>query len=212
MFSHINEAWNYDPVKEITNKLSRGSFRTNTDQSEVFNFKNQSKINSNDILSLSDENSLNLLSEDTSYLNTIDSDFCSYAPVNFDKYPYKKKQNKNRYSRKYDSDTNPSLSDSIDTSRCNYSIKHLKKCDRCYDKLKNLINNKVNKKFDEIILDTKMKQLQNPSSMSQLPILQQPIAIPQSNHSDSWKETLIIVIGAIIAMFIIFLIVKAIHK
>ncbi|XWV25153.1 hypothetical protein QJ856_gp0619 [Tupanvirus deep ocean] len=229
MFSNITEAWNYDPVKEMTDKLSKGAFRTNTDQSEIFNFKsqsnniNQTKINNakpKDIISLSDGNSLSLLSENTTGINTLDSDFGSFAPVNFDKYSNnKKKQNKNKHSKRYDSissDSDLSSTDSLEESRCDYSVKHLKKCDRCYDRLKKLVNSKVNRKFDEIILDTKMKQLQN-VTVPQFPILQQPQAqsyaqnIPTPN-SDSWKETLIIVIGAIIAIFIIFLIVKAMHK
>ncbi|XWV26415.1 hypothetical protein QJ857_gp0654 [Tupanvirus soda lake] len=228
MFSNITEAWNFDPVKEMTDKLSKGAFRANTDQSEIFNFKsqsnniNQTKVNNaktNDIISLSDGNSLSLLSENTTGINTLDSDFGSFAPVNFDKYSNKKKQNKNKYSKRYDSissDSDLSSTDSLEESRCNYSVKHLKKCDRCYDRLKKLVNTKVNRKFDEIILDTKMKQLQNVTA-PQFPILQQPQSQPYiqntpNSNSDSWKETLIIVIGAIIAIFIIFLIVKAMHK
>ena len=36
MFSNITEAWNYDPVKEITNKLSKNKFQTDTEQSKIF--------------------------------------------------------------------------------------------------------------------------------------------------------------------------------
>lgn len=230
MFSHIEEAWNKDPVKQITGKLSKGAFLTNTNYSEIFNFKDHNNSNkhvdktpnSKDILSISDANSLSLLSENTNASNIINSDFSSFAPVNFDKYLNKKKVEKkhgiknNRidYSD-YDSDIDI-ISDYLHESRCNYSIKHLRKCDRCYNKLKKLINTKVNNKFDELMLDNKMKQLQNmaniQSNMNQT--LSQTIPNPQNNNhnNDSWKEVLIIVIGAIIAIFIIFLIVKAIYK
>ena len=239
MFSNITEAWSHDPVKEITNKLSRGAFQTNTDQSEIFNFKNQNntinqnkvKIKKQDILSLSEDNSLSLLSENTTGINTIDSDFGSFAPVNFDKYDKysgkKKYQNKNKHNKNYtdnhasrnnfsiNTDTDLS-SDPVQYSRCNYSVKHLKNCDRCYDKLKKLVNTKVNEKFDEMILDTKMKQLQNATIPQTQLVHQQPhVVLPQNiqnTSNNSWKETLIIVIGAIIAIFIIFLIVKALHK
>jgi hypothetical protein len=261
-FSNITDAWNHDPVKEMTDKLSKGAFRTNTDQSEIFNLKNQSnninqnrvnqnkvnqnKVNQNkvtnivpkskDFLSLSDGNSLSLLSENTLGTNTIESDFGSFAPVNFDKYTTKKKyQSKKKHNKYYDnanddSDLSSDLSsDFAQNSRCNYSVKHLKKCDRCYDKLKKLVNTKVNQKFDEMILDTKMKQLQNasippthiihPQMQPQIqPLMQQqiqPQMQPANLHpqkSDSWKELLIIVVGAIIAIFIVFLIVKALNK
>lgn len=236
MFSNITEAWSHDPVKEMTEKLSKGTFQTNIPHSEIFNFKNQSNLDNQNKtsslvkpneLSLSEGNSLSVVSENTpisslSLLNTNESDFGSYAPVNFDKYSTKKKYHikKNKYDDSDESESDLS-SESLQNSRCSYSVKHLKKCDRCYNKLKKIVNTKVNKKFDEIILETKMKQLQN-ATLPQTQIIQpfQPLQnhLPQqpqnitTNGSESWKETLIIVIGAIIAIFIIFLIVKALNK
>jgi hypothetical protein len=232
MFSNITEAWSHDPVKEMTNKLSGGAFQTNTNQSEIFNFKNQSNnvnqkrvnmINSKDNLSLSDASGLSLLSENTIASNTINSDFKSFAPVNFDKYKGNKMSNKKYNSKNIkfnisDGSDSEIFSEPLQESRCNYSIRHLKKCDKCYDKLKKLVNTKVNNKFDEIILENKMKQLQNITSMQPNIIQPQqqsqvPISHSQNNtRNDSWKETLIIVVGAIIAIFIIFLIVRALHK
>lgn len=219
MFSNINEAWGHDPVKEITDKLSKDSFKTNTDHSEIFNFKNQNnytnqqRVNnvtnkSKDSLSLSDINSLSLLSENTVASNN--TDYGSFAPVNFGKYS-KKKPPKINYHRFNDSDfsDSESSSDSIRDTKCDYSVKHLKKCDKCYNGLKKLINSKVNKKFDEMILENKMKQIQN--ATIPVPVTPQVPYVPNNSGSDSWKETLIIVIGAIIAMFIIFLIVKSLR-
>lgn len=209
MFSNISEAWNNDPVKEMSNRLSKGSFTTNTDRNKIFDFrKKEEKKRSN--YQLSDPNSLSLFSngnhsgsdsefdissdlsiDQHSLLNQKENSLYSipYAPVNFTRSKTNHRQN--------DTDT-------IVDSRCNYSIKHLEKCDRCYDKLKKLINTRVNRKFDELMLDSKLKQLQNIPLSTQM--------FQPNNHSDSWKETLIIVIGAIIAIFIIFLIVKALNK
>ena len=238
MFSNINEAWGRDPVKEMTEKLSKGAFQSQTSHSNIFNFKNQNNLINNDktalkdVVSLSD-NSINLLSENTtnsdysapSIYSSRDmikglsdaSEYSSYAPVNFGKYS-KNKKNKLKNSKHpsvtsidfSDTDTSDSnFLDSVEDSRCTYSIKHLKKCDRCYYKLKRMVDSKVNKKIDAILLDTKMKQLQNTTSST----IQPSVPYNQTNGiSDSWKEVLIIIIGAIIAIFIIFLIVKSLNK
>ena len=237
MFSNITEAWSYDPVKEITDKLSKGAFRTNAEQNEIFKFKNlkdsnkndsknDSKNNSKDISNLSDIDSLSLLSENTLASNTImNSDYGSFAPINFNKYQKKSHHGKNKIITD-DSDSNSDsnlnfFSESEHESRCNYSVKHLKKCDKCYFKLKKLVNSQVHKKVDEIILENKMKQLQEtmtlPKTQNSFPSGQtmttQLIPYTQNNStSESWKETLIIVIGAIIAIFIIFLVAKSINK
>jgi len=218
MFSNITEAWGNDPVKEMTNKLSNGVFKTDTEQSEIFNFnkrKNTNQKKSISSLSLSDANSLNLLSDNnTLSLNNISSDFSPYARVNFNKNRNKSKHKKKIYQNVNYSESDE-FSDSMRHSKCDYSIKHLKNCDNCYNKLKHLVNSKVNKKFDEIILENKMKQLQN---ISVLPagqaVVQQPTPYVQNSgsNSDSWKEVLIIMVGAVIAIFIIFLIVKSLHK
>ena len=198
MFSNITEAWNNDPVKEMTNKLIN---------SDVFNFKEQgNKANQlrcpgmtkcedtdnsrtdnsrMDSLSLSD-NSISLLSE-----NSLNSDYSSFAPVDF------------TYNRKaFSSDA------SEGNPQCSYSIRHLKKCGRCYHRLKKLIDRKIKKKFDDIMLDEKMRQIQ---SANHVPVpAYQPLG--SFGLSDAWKETLIIIIGAIIALFIIFLIVRSLNK
>jgi hypothetical protein len=220
MFSNINDAWDRDPVKEMTNKLSNGAFKTQTDRAEIFNFKDGSnKINNARIgnkcesdNSIFSQSSLDLFSNSnlspkknkshigSSLEYTLDSDYSSYAPVNFKKKPY--------YSKSLiDSDL---FSESITDSKCMYSVKHLKKCDGCYSKLKKMINQKVNKKFDEMMLDMKMKQIQ---TGMQIPNQIQSVPQYQSNpFSDSWKETLIIMIGALIALFMIFLIVRSLNK
>lgn len=204
MFSNISEAWNNDPVKEMSKRLTGGSFKTIPDRNKIYDFQKKSTN-----YQLSDPNSLSLFSDgirsrsdsefDISSELSIDQNSLlnqkgkslhstSYAPVNF-----------NKTKTKHQSDTDTSVD-----SRCNYSIKHLEKCDRCYDRLRKLINSHVNRKFDELMLDSKLKQLQNIPLTTQM--------FQPNNHSDSWKETLIIVIGAIIAIFIIFLIVKALNK
>lgn len=186
-FSDINEAWEHDPVREITNKLSKGNFKS-SEHSKIFDFKSvqasclpKSPDKDTQSISLSDIDSTSLLSN-----NIVSSDIGSYAPINFSQASKKK--------RKYHISN-----DTTDNSRCNYSVKHLKKCDKCYHKLKHLIDTKVNKKFDEIILDNKMKELQNSNNIPPPPV--PPVS--------SWKETLVIIIGAIVAIFIVFLMIRS---
>ena len=48
MFSNITEAWGHDPVKEMTEELSKGAFQANKNQSNFFNFKDRiNNINQN---------------------------------------------------------------------------------------------------------------------------------------------------------------------
>ena len=224
MFSNINEAWKNDPVKEITNKLSRGAFSKQNEHTNIFNFKNKSK---KDIVSLSD-NSLSLLSENTINSDDIivgkngstngskifsDMEYGPFAPANLDKYPEKNKKiyHKSKHpsitSLSNINSTESNLFDTIEDSRCDYSVKHLNKCDKCYYKLKRMIDNKVNRKYDDMVVNYKLQQLQNNTANNN-----QSHPVQSAPQSDSWKETLIIVIGAIIAIFIIFLIVKSIGK
>lgn len=208
MFSHINEAWDRDPVKEITNKLSTGDFRKISDHDKIFDFKNKQQNNAEDIINFSDMNSISLMSEKYNPQKKENIDISPFASVNFDKYAGKKKS----FDRYIDSDNNYSENDFFRTyqnkkhSNCNFSIRHLEKCDRCYDNLKYLIDSKINKKFDELMLDSKLKQIQSISENKN-----------QSNNTNNYNSTqnsqihltLIIVIGVIIALLILFLIVKA---
>lgn len=222
MFSNIAEAWKYDPVKEMSTKLSKGAFSKQNEHSNIFNFKDRKN---KDIVSLSDD-SLSLISENTIGSDNFrtqrknplkgvynDIEYGPFAPANLDKYPekskkpYRKSKHPSITSLSNINSTESDLFDSVDESKCSYSVKHLNKCDRCYYKLKRMIDNKVNKKFDDMVLTNKMQQLQTNNVVT-------PVQPTQNNSgmSDSWKETLIIVIGAIIAIFIIFLIVKSLGK
>ena len=107
----------------------------------------------------------------------------------------------------------------IGDSRCSYSVTHLKKCDRCYNKLNRMINRMVKNRVDNLFIEANMKQLQlaainnhaNAQTQSPVPIASitpVPTGLFAMPTSDSWKETLIIIIGGIIAMLIIYLIAK----
>lgn len=231
MFSDITEAWEKDPVREITNKLNKNSHGkyqyaynhrfSEKSPTDVLNLSNTNRRNtslSNTRDQFSDA-SLDLLSESTIDLKNDDfnsdynSDYSSYAPVDFNRKNNFKKSHKKQYSKhhrkKYDN-SNSNSNSTIGDSKCDFSVTHLKKCDPCYKRLKKLINKKVQSKMDDAMLDYKMKMLQ-----SNIPIqATQPVsATPSHTHlSDSWKETLIIIIGAIVAIFLIFLITKSLSK
>lgn len=207
LYSDISEAWKNDPVKEMTNKLSMGTIKSYPERSEIFNFKNYINNPKKDTLSLTE--SISIMSDGESPYETHKSHIPYASFTNkFDKSRFISNNHKQSYPKKYKKYTHRNssdFSDMVSESKCDYSIRHLRKCNRCYDKIRQLINSQVNKKLDEIILDNKMKQIQNNIPVSQ------PIA-NNTASSDSWKETLIIISGAIIALFIIFLIVKLIYK
>lgn len=215
MFSSIKDAWHNDPVREMTNKL-KTNYKNQSQHADLFNFnKNKNNLSSNEV-NLSDE-SINLLSDDNNTIDiySLESNNSTLAPINFKKnyriLPSKSKEtfnidtsDANIFSDSLQDSLQDSLKDSLDHSKCSFNTRHLKKCDQCNQKLKNLIDKKVNRKINDIVLEEKMKQLntvtQNVQSNNQL------------TRSDTWKETLIIIIGAVIAIFIILLAFKALNK
>lgn len=215
MFSNINEAWDHDPVREMTKKLSNGNFKTQTSHADMFNFKN--KTNTACDLSIS-EGSVSLYSDDKNIASSNrndtarwdNSDYSSFAPINFKKNKHSKNQDYSLgLSDIVTSDSN--LSSEPVNPKCSYSIRHLKKCNQCYDQLKKLIDKKVNKKFNDMVLDEKMKQIKsmNINNISNMSAQNNQTQNKNSGLSDSWKETLIIITGAVIAIFLIFLIVRS---
>jgi hypothetical protein len=195
MFSSINEAWDHNPVKEITNKLTKGSFnKPDTDPTEIYKFSQQATSDS----------TLNLLSEDMSVGRNMNTRYDSCSPV---KFKTKKKIKKDVPSIDFSEFENTSATDVSPTtpvdSKCSYMVRHMSKCTRCYDKLNKLVDKRVKEKLNDVFLDYNLYQLKNTPPTQ--PIVSQPST---DNKSDSWKETLIIVVGAIIAILIIFLITK----
>ncbi|ANB50554.1 hypothetical protein [Powai lake megavirus] len=227
MFSNmtdVTEAWDRDPVKEMTQKINNGNFDANKQKNRsIYKFKN-SKNNdsvslSENSYSLSSRNSLSSKNQSPKNISTysIDSDLSTISPPKLSKYSKLKFGDILNLSEIINSD--PGYKDK---TKCENTIKHIKKCNKCYDQLKKLVDMKVGKKIDEIILDNKLKQIQaftpnltQPPSTTILTstydtnTTHKPII---RNISDSWKETLVIVIGIIIALLIIFLIIKAICK
>lgn len=226
MFSTITEAWSHDPVKEMTDKLSNRSFETNNNlqlnpersENQIFiGNKNQNEMvvpKYDNSLNMSDINTISLMSDNSLIPSKKNIIYSPFAPAQFDKYD--KFSRRKTSERKYlDTDSENSVSDYFHDKtqryRCDFSIKHLKNCDRCYQKLKQLINDKMDKKFDEMMLDYKLKQIQN------IPNQQTPTAQPfqqmqNSQNSNSWRETLMIVIMVILVILVIFLIIKVFQK
>ena len=208
MFSNITEAWHHNPVNEMTNKLKNGSFQDKTSQTNLYNFKqkqksNQSKCTTN-LINLSDT-SLNLLSE------TEKTDQSLYSPIKFSK------DNKSMQSMDFDefetgtnSEVLTPLFDKSDT-RCTYNVRHLSKCKYCHKQLNKLINRKVKEKISDILLYDRLNQIKTLNTNSN----KKNYRIPESDLSlirglsDTWKETLIIIVGAVIAIFIIYLATKS---
>lgn len=129
MFSNITEAWNNDPVKEITNKLN--------------NSTNETISLSDNTISISSNNSLK------NDLFPIDKDYKILSKNNPIEYDTDKSIDLT------DSIINQKKFDTNYT----HNYKHLKKCDNCYNYIMNLIDTQINKRMNDIILNEKLKQL-----------------------------------------------------
>lgn len=224
MFATISEAWNKDPVKEITEKLNDGMFKSTFPQ-EIYDLDKT-------------ENSLSIVTENLQSTPTFNftknnSKKKFIGKKNSNKNSHKKKNNKKKnYQYKEESEITDSdnwgsekysIKKEIDdiiseceseschnTKKCNYTSKHLRKCDKCYNELKNIINKKISKKIDTIILDSKMKQLNNISNTSITSIPTTPNIIPSqiSVNNSLFRQTVIIIACLIIVIAIIFIVVK----
>src|SRR5579872_2672385 len=145
MFSNIHEAWNKDPVKEMTDRLNRGEFKNEPDFANAFKFKDHNNNMNNlscggnrspstptkdSVKSISLQDSLKLESSDPMLsLSTYSAPESLYAPVNFKK----KHMDYDLLTSETDGMSLDGLS--ITDSKCSYSIKHLRKCGRCYRSL-----------------------------------------------------------------------------
>lgn len=227
MFATIRDSIYNDPVKEITKKLNnknsdgRNIFNNQTDYSKTnLNRVNRDQINSNQINQYFDNRTksdfddnytgsqnngseINILTDNNSLLNLASdaADFGGYAPFNYNDNTHSF-INTDEDHLSYNRNRNTDIPEKYTKSRCNYSINHLEQCDNCYNKMNRLIETKVNKKFDELMLQEKIKQLENSLDAKNSKNY-------NKKSSESWKDTMIIILGAVIVIFMIFLIVRS---
>lgn len=197
MFSSLNDAWGNDPVKDMTNKLTRATYDTNDETyANIYNL-------STPTVNLS-ETSINLPSE-MSLPEQI------RHPKEIKRPLFYKEMHKNkmisRGSSKKRKNMDFSFSDTFDSSdfeksSCASTVRHIKKCNKCYSNFKKIIDRKVKDQLQNVMLYNNLQQSEKTIfGMSNI-----------AGMSDSWKETLIIVVGAVIAIFILFLISKSFDK
>jgi hypothetical protein len=225
MYSNIEEAWSANPIKEMEKKL-QGRESLNDLQPRItvpeaqhslptqastvgINVNNETEMPQRSKQTTS-ESSFNPFSETEKY----DPTFSPYATVISETMRKNKMLAKSKLAKKVTiddtSDTMDTLSD-LDLSSsvnsetspkrknqdpCRYSAKHMKTCSKCNKKLKKIINRRIKSKADDIILEYHRNQNRIPPPQE------------KSNSNDSLKETLILVGGALIALFIIFLIAR----
>lgn len=88
------------------------------------------------------------VSDDTLSSITLADDFVSDHSLNnvsYDRFaPWMPDPEIPKYSRK---------------SQCDYTYTHLKRCENCHQKLKKMINKQISKKFDELMLENRLQQL-----------------------------------------------------
>jgi hypothetical protein len=188
MFSSWDEAWINDPVKAMTRKLSgkpASDKKKLADDSEVKKFKEANKSPS-DNLSKSDPR--------TDIYN-FSSPSINLSELSINTTPYKKKFFKqNNFSDAFDT---PDFTEREELG-CASVTDHLRKCDRCYAQFKKMIDRKVNDKLHDVMLFSNFNR--------------QSTSTTDTQSSDSWKETLIIVVGVVIVIFILYLITKSLNS
>lgn len=215
MFSNITDAWTNDPVKDITNKLSNGAFLNHNEHENIFNFKkqnfseNKKNINLNEPAGLSeklaagstrfseftnsDNLSLSLLSDNTDVV-----DYSDAKPIK----NYLDKSKKNKVIRQKKEPVAYNFTDT-DTSNIFDSIEannpEIKNQDRYYyQKIKKLVDDKINKKLDDFMLENKLKQIENFSQT-------------EKKCDNSWRDMVYIIIAVVIVILIIVLVFKCLH-
>lgn len=168
MYSNIEDAWNNDPIQEMTTKYTHKRADGDNSLEKIFKFKDN-----NDTISEQSAISLSKLNTNANSINESDSLFIN---------------SNNNSENKYN-------------SKCLYSVKHLKKCTRCTNKLNKIIDTKMQDKLDRIILDMKMSTIQNKDVN---------VKKESSILNNSGRELVIIFISIILAIILIFLIIKSI--
>ncbi|MEM0354141.1 MAG: hypothetical protein QXW79_01030 [Thermoplasmata archaeon] len=183
MFSSIKEAWDHDPVKEISSKLSKGIFQNRDRYSEIFNLENKNSKEFGSRISDTSENRSPIHSDFSLSLSDVDE---KYASVNL--------------SSRLSSDNfllggkNGQFNDAF----CTYVARHLKLCENCNNRLRKMISDKLRRKKDEIMLENLVKQLQEVTR----------IHFVKGRKWELWRDMVMVVGGFIFIVLILLLIFK----
>lgn len=94
----------------------------------------------------------------------------------------------------------------LDSLQCSHNLAHVRKCNKCNKKIKRLVNLKVNERIDDILLERKLNQLRNLSTIKTNDT--QKI----DNVSNTWKELLVIMVGCILLVFVFLIIFKSLIR
>ena len=208
MFSGINEAWNNDPVKDITKKMSNGSFSKPPDIVRALNVKNQTNdVNNNRINKKNRKNRENIeaytsisLSDDD---EITDASISLYSTCKSDAYtPLASTRDLSPMDIRYSNNKSTKRD-----SGCNFNHRHLSKCTECRGQLKRMISSNIEKKMKDILLELKLKELHIYGNKNNSDDTKQT-----HFFNDNWKEVAILVMGSIIALLIVYLIVKSMNK
>ena len=280
MFSSITEAWNNDPIKEITDRLAKTQNQNQTQtqnqtqsQPQTYNApvrdaptqmresdsSRESKTRTKAKAKWLDTPSYsNLLGKKGRGLNTSGSSASDYADIQT--LSLGEPSQSEGYSLRFLSDSAPTTDsgyatyapafsllnkrtdlgkwrprnyrrrlaranrNSIDCSDCS---EHIQSCYRCHDRLRDLVNRKI----DDIMLENRLRQAQEPfetftanSRGQSNPQAQAPTLAPVHAHAhtpnpsssfmdnNTWKDTAIVVLVILVVFLILFLIIRIVNK
>jgi hypothetical protein len=181
-FSNINDVWAADPIKEITDKIkhvNNNSITVNNDKPvEDQSAKLTDSLEKNDpffspfaSVSLNDKSESHVLSDTFSDFDISNSDI------------------------KISSENKKSIRE------CKSTVKHIKSCSRCNNKLKKMINKRVSDKYDDLIFNYQKKQNHKKYK-----------PIKSGFMSTSTSELLLMIVGVIVILILVIVIIKILNK
>lgn len=175
MFSTLSEAWNDDPIKHVTNKIKS----INKKPLSSDNISLTSNISTIGDISVNtddiDTKNIPFLSSEFGFDSTLDHG--KYAGINFNK-PAIKKRNINQFNYLFDNN---------------------------FDEIKKMVDQRVDLRLDEMLIDAKFKQLNN--SINDKQINNQQQLVPRN-----WESIILIFLVVAVIVIIIILIINALKK
>lgn len=165
MFSIIDDAWTNDPVKEMTKKYSdiENECVVEHTDTNANNKKNTKSSKHNAIHSI-----------------TLNSDDLLTEAINVGS------------SSVLEKFTNNQSSDTDDTE-CQYYSKHFRKCNKCNNKIRYLVNKTIDDKIDGILLNQQLKNAMEKKEDDSLLL------------KKYWKDLLIV--GLVILLFVLIIVI-----
>lgn len=153
MFSSIKEAWNNDPVKEMTRRINTNNIPERSQRESIYKFTDNPTYSDGGI-SLMSEDLVNITANDKLKNNNLSIDFSEFADTSI----------------------------ITPQNKCAMSKNHLSQCTDCSNKLNKIIDKKIKQKMNLLLLELNLKQNESRFDLMKYSntSLNNKIALPES--------------------------------